>query len=67
MEESKKKFVFVKWLEDDSVTVMPTKAIKKGEEIGVGKICRLRWGKGKFYDAELIKFSGRSFSFSTIC
>ena len=53
MGDAKKKFVFVKWLEDDSVTVMPTKAIKKGQKVG-SVLC----AGGKFYDAELMKFSG---------
>ena len=55
----KKKFVFVNWLEDDSVGVMPTSAIKKGQKVGIDQICLVRWGKGKFCDAKLLKFSGK--------
>ena len=58
MGDKKKKFVFVDWLDDNSVGVMPTSAIKKGQKVGIGEICLLRWGKGKFYDAKLLKFSG---------
>ena len=63
MGDKKKKFVFVDWLEDDSVGVMPTSAIQKGQKVGIGEICVLRWGKGEFYDAKLLKFSGAFYAF----
>ena len=67
MGEKKKKFVFVDWLDDNSVGVMPTSAIKRGQKVGVGKICLLRWGKGEFYDAKLLKFSGAFLVYRVCC
>ena len=63
MGDKKKKFVFVDWLEDNSVGVMPTTAIQKGQKVGIGEICVLRWRRGEFYDAKLLKFQVRFMHF----
>ncbi len=49
-----KKFVLVRWLEEDSVGVMPTKAVHKEDaaSLVVGAMIRLKWNS-TFYDAEL--------------
>ena len=56
MGDAKKKFVFVKWLEDDSVTVMPTRRLRRDKKLVSGG--SVSCAGGKFYDAELMKFSG---------
>lgn len=52
---AKKEYVLVRWVEEESVGVMPVSAIK--ESYFVGKICEVKFS-GKLYDAEILKISG---------
>lgn len=55
-----KKKVLVRWLEDETVGVMPISAIAKedkGINVFPGAIAKIKWKK-LFYDAEILKVSG---------
>lgn len=52
------KFALVRWLSDESVGVMPLTAARKGSKIYVSAVIEMKFQK-KFYDAELLKISGR--------
>ena len=53
-------YCLVRWLEDESVGVIPKSSVRKGQtdKVCVGEICEFKFG-GKFYDAETLKISGR--------
>lgn len=56
---SKKKFALVRWIEEESVGVMPAGAAPKGEDLYVGCLTKMKWGNGKkLYDVEILKLSG---------
>ena len=58
--EMAKEKVLVRWLEDETVGVMPMSAISKEDKGNVypGAIAKLKWKK-KLYEAEILKISGR--------
>ena len=56
-----KKFVLVRWVEEDSVGVMPIAAAPNSKDIYVGCFTKMTWTpKGKkLYDVEVLKISGK--------
>ena len=54
----KPKFALVSWLEEGSVGVMPITAAKDREKLRIGAVVPMKF-HGKFYDAELLKISGK--------
>ena len=50
-------YLLVRWIEEDSVGVMPSTALKKGQMPSVGVITELKYSS-KFYEAEILKISG---------
>jgi len=52
-----KTFVLVRWLEDETVSVMPLTAIHQDFTAHVGAVVRVKWGGRKYYDAEILKKS----------
>ena len=54
----KPRFALVRWVEEESVGVMPLSAVKKNSNIFVGAIVEMKFKKA-FYDAEVLKISGK--------
>lgn len=52
-----KTFVLVRWLEDETVSVMPLTAIHQDFTAHVGAVVRVKWSRRKYYDAEILKIS----------
>ena len=50
------KYCLVRWLEDESVGVMPLSS-SKTPDVYVGKMTEFKYC-GKYYDAEILKISG---------
>ena len=50
-------YLLVRWIEEDSVGVMPSTTLKKGQMASVGMTTELKYNS-KFYDAEILKVSG---------
>ena len=53
-------YCLVRWLENESVGVIPKSSVRKGQtdKVCVGEICEFKYG-GKFYDAKMLKISGK--------
>lgn len=56
--KSKKKVCLVKWIEEDSVGIVPLDHIQKGQRADVGAVAEFKYLK-KYYDAEVLKVSGK--------
>lgn len=57
------KFFLVRWLEDESVTVLPI-AIGAGMEAGfVGSVTDIKFGK-KYYEGEILRISGIDYQYT---
>lgn len=56
---SSKKFVLVRWMEDETVGVMPISAVMEDYTPYSGAIVKMRWRGKKLYDAEILKISGK--------
>ena len=54
---SEKKFCLVRWLEEETVSVLPIKSAKDGQKVYQGAYANFKW-LGKFYEAEVLKVSG---------
>ena len=52
------KLMLVRWLTDESIGVVPTSSIQKGEIPNVGNVARVKWGS-KFYEAEVLQVSSK--------
>lgn len=53
-----KKFALVRWLEEESVGVMPISSAQNPEELYVGCMTKMKWTRGKkLYDVEILKLS----------
>ncbi len=57
---SEKIFLLVRWMEDETVGVVPVTAVKKGQEFDVGAYVETKFKK-KFYESEVLKISGKYF------
>lgn len=53
-----KKLMLVRWLVDETVGVVPTSTVQKGETVEVGAIAGVKWGS-KFYQAEILQISSK--------
>ena len=53
-----RQFVLVRWLDDETVSVMPLSAVCKDDRAYVGAVVKVRWNGWKLYDAEIMKISG---------
>lgn len=54
------KYMLVRWVEEESVGVMPSTAVHKEDKAKaiIGDIVRLKWSGKQYYDAEILKTSG---------
>lgn len=57
MPPERKRFVLVRWLEDESVGVVPVSAVHADSRVYVGALAKVKYGR-KFFDAELLQTSG---------
>lgn len=53
MSKGSQQFVLVRGLEDECIRVMPSSTIKSCSSIYVGAMVEVKWGQGKYYDAEV--------------
>ena len=53
------KFCLLRWIEDETVSVVRADTVKKGMEVYVGAFAEFKW-LGKFYEAEVLKISGKT-------
>ena len=54
---NKKKFCLLRWLEDETVSVLPATAAKTGQKVYPGCYCKFKW-LTKFYEVEILKVLG---------
>lgn len=52
-----KTFLLVRWLEEESVGVVPSSAVKKDQSVFAGSFADVKYQK-KYYEAEILKISG---------
>ena len=57
MATNSKPFGLVRWIVDESVTVMPLSTLKKGYEAVVGNVVEMKFGR-IYYEAEILRISG---------
>ena len=57
MPPERKRFVLVRWLEDENVGVVPVSAVHADSRVYVGALAKVKYDR-KFYDAELLQTSG---------
>ena len=43
-----KRIILVRWIEDETVGVMPLSALRKGEQAYVGAVVQVKWNGWKF-------------------
>ena len=55
---TKKTFCLLRWIEDETVSVLPTTAAKAGQKVYPGVYCEFKWLKN-VYEAEVLKVSGK--------
>lgn len=65
MPPERKRFVLVRWLEDESVGVVPVSAVHADSRVYVGAHAKVKYGR-KFYDAELLQTAGECVVLPTI-
>ena len=53
-------FVLVRWVEDNSIGVMPVSAAEKGTRLFPGLTTSMKWRKKK-YEAEILKISRKPY------
>ena len=55
-------FVLVRWLEEESIGVMPVRSIHEDDHdrVFVGAFVRVKWTTNKYYDTEILKLSGKN-------
>jgi len=51
------RFCLVRWLEDESVSVVPATSADGKQKLSVGEMRSFKW-IGKLYDAEVLRLSG---------
>lgn len=59
------KLCLVRWVEDETLSVLPTSAIQVGQTAYVGAFGDFKWG-GKFYEGEVLQMSGELFRTCTL-
>ena len=52
-----KEFALVRWIEEESVGVMPSSSAPKGVKLYPGLKTKMKWKVKKFYDVEILKVS----------
>ena len=52
-----KEFALVRWLEDETVGVMPLSSVKKGYNPFAGATVKMKWRGKREYEAEILKIS----------
>ena len=57
-----KEFILVRWLQDETVGVMPQSAVQKDSHVYVGAVTQVKYGR-RFFDAEILKVSCEFFCF----
>ena len=56
---AEKKFCLLRWLEEETVSVLPIKSAKDGQKVYQGAYADFKW-LGKCYEAEVLKISGNA-------
>ena len=51
------KFLLVRWVEDESTSVLPGSSARPGQEVYAGAFGEFKWA-GKYYDGEVLSTSG---------
>lgn len=52
------KFILVRWLEEESLSVIPASTARQGQKVYVGVFGDFKWA-GKFYEGEVLSLSGK--------
>lgn len=50
-------FALVRWLEEESVGVMPLSAVRSGQKTFVSAIVQMKY-QGRYYEAQILEISG---------
>lgn len=56
---AEKKFCLLRWLEDETVSVLPTTAAKAGQNLYSGVYAEFKWLR-TVYEAEVLRISGKT-------
>ena len=59
MAKKRTEFALVRWVDEESVGVMPTSAVRSGQKVYVGSFADMKYN-GKYYEVEILKISGKS-------
>ena len=54
-----KKFAVVRWVDEESVGVMPLSAVRSGQKPYVGSFVEMKY-QSKYYEAEILKIDSKS-------
>lgn len=54
----KKKFCLLRWIEDETVSVLPATSAKAGQSVYPGVYAEFKWLKNT-YEAEVLRISGK--------
>jgi len=57
-EEKPSKFCLVRWVDEETVSVLPVRAAKEGQKVFQGSYTDFKW-LGHPYEAEVLKISGK--------
>lgn len=55
---SSSKFVLIRWMEEETLSVLATKSVRQGQQVYAGAFGEFKWG-GKFYEGEVLSLSGK--------
>ena len=56
---AEKKFCLLRWIEDETVSVLPTTAAKTGQNLYPGVYAEFKWLR-TVYEAEVLRISGKT-------
>lgn len=52
-----KKYILVRWIDEENLSVLPVSAIHPGQTVSHGAFGEFKWG-GKYYEGEILGVSG---------
>lgn len=55
------KYYLVRWIAEESIGIMPSSSLHNEDNEAVGAVVRLKWSSKQYYDAEILKISGKIF------
>lgn len=57
MSKKKPLAALVRWLGEETLSVVPTTTVREADQIYIGSFVTVKWG-GKYYESEILSISG---------